>query len=242
MFENGNVGWEVSEEEGEDSFFSSAGKVPLPGYPEIVVDYQNLLTLESMGEEDFVVPELRSRVNVKELLDGVELHRGRLQERDRYRDGRDRIANLSERPINIQVKNVMNPPEPSQSGTQNIFNAPVGSIGNQGKIGFSAGVVRGDQIGTQHNYAADKADLAAAAKEIQQLLEQLSQTYPTTTTLEQMTVVTKAVEEIERKPQFKSRIVGALKAAGTKALKEAIDHPVANVLLAAIAGWSNAKG
>ncbi len=48
-------------------------KVPLPEHPEIVVDYQYLLDLEAMGEKSFVPPGLRERVDVRALLDGVDL-------------------------------------------------------------------------------------------------------------------------------------------------------------------------
>jgi|GEM_PF-1540235 len=93
-------------------------------------------------------------------------------------------------------------------------------------------------IGTQHNYAPEqKQTLAEAAAEIQQLLEQLSETYPTTTPLEQMTVATKAIEQIDNNPSLKQRIVSALTGAGTEAIKVAIDHPLASILVAAIEGW-----
>lgn len=48
-------------------------KVALPDHPDIVVDYQYLLDLEAMGERSFVPPGLRQRVNVKRLLEGVDL-------------------------------------------------------------------------------------------------------------------------------------------------------------------------
>lgn len=50
-------------------------KVPLPDHPDIVVDYAYLLDLEAMGEKSFVPPGLRQRVNVRSLLDGVDLTR-----------------------------------------------------------------------------------------------------------------------------------------------------------------------
>ncbi|MCU0519776.1 MAG: GTP-binding protein [Anaerolineae bacterium] len=50
-----------------------AEKVPLWEHPEIVVDYQYLLDLEAMGEKSFVPPGLRERVDVRALLDGVDL-------------------------------------------------------------------------------------------------------------------------------------------------------------------------
>ena len=48
-------------------------KVPLPDHPEIVVDYQYLVDLEAMGEKRFVPPGLRTRVDVRALLEGVDL-------------------------------------------------------------------------------------------------------------------------------------------------------------------------
>lgn len=54
-------------------------KVPLPDHPEIVVDYRYLLDLEAMGEKAFVPPGLRRRVDVRSLLDGVDLTREQRQ-------------------------------------------------------------------------------------------------------------------------------------------------------------------
>jgi len=48
-----------------------AGKVPLPGHPDVVLDYQNLLVLEVVGEIEPFIPEVRDRVNIKQLLEGI---------------------------------------------------------------------------------------------------------------------------------------------------------------------------
>ena len=53
--------------------------VPLPGQPEIVVDYDYLLDLEDLGEESFVPVGLKRRVDVKQLLDGIEPEEARLE-------------------------------------------------------------------------------------------------------------------------------------------------------------------
>lgn len=52
-----------------------------------------------------------------------------------------------------------------------------------------------------------------------------------------MEIATKAVEEIEKNPALKQRVIGALKAGGTEALKELVDHPAVNILLAVLEGW-----
>jgi len=229
-----------------------AEKVPLPGHLDVVVNYRDLLRLEAMDEAEWIVPELLTKVNVKKLLDGIEQQQSRQKspserelllerERDLYRQQSEDFKDIAKMQAGKSSEVTVNMPEAPKEGTQNIFNAPVASFGNTGNQTNVTGVVKGNMIGTQTNYASEKQDLAAAAAEIQQLLEQLSQTYPTTTLPEKMTVATKAVEEIESKPKLKSRVVGALKAAGTEALKEAIDHPVVSVLVAAIEGWTEAE-
>jgi len=105
------------------------------------------------------------------------------------------------------------------------FNAPVTGVA-------------GNVEGNQNIYSLKQHQtLAEAAKEIQQLLNQLSETYPAATSTEQMTIATKAVEAIEKNPALKQRVIGALKAGGTEALKELVDHPAVNILLAVLEGW-----
>jgi hypothetical protein len=106
-----------------------------------------------------------------------------------------------------------------------------------------AETVNAHQIGGNiTNYTTEqKQNLAQAAAEIQQLLTQLEQTNPTTTSAQRMAVVAQAVDEIEKNPTLKARIVGALKSGGTEALKEALDHPLVNVFVAAVEGWQDAE-
>ncbi|NEO52411.1 MAG: hypothetical protein F6K54_04545 [Okeania sp. SIO3B5] len=80
--------------------------------------------------------------------------------------------------------------------------------------------------------------LAEAAAEIQQILQQLEQSNPTETTAGKMAVVTQAIKIVENKPTLKQRVIEALKSSGTEALKEALDNPVANILIAACEGWT----
>ncbi|WP_414573119.1 pentapeptide repeat-containing protein [Nostoc sp. CCY 9925] len=113
---------------------------------------------------------------------------------------------------------------------------------------FSGGLVNADTVnagqigGNITNYNPEqRQNLAQAAAEIQQLLNQLSQSYPTATTSQRMTVVANAVDRIESNPTLKARVIGALKAGGTEAFKELIDHPLVNILLASIDGWQEAE-
>ena len=99
----------------------------------------------------------------------------------------------------------------------------------------------GEQIGTQHNYASQQ-NLAAAAKEIKDILQQLEQTYPTTTLVQQATVAQEAINQIENNPTLKQRVLGALKQGGIEAFTSAIDHPLVNILRAALEGWQEGIG
>nr|WP_313954966.1 pentapeptide repeat-containing protein [Nostoc sp. FACHB-145] len=126
---------------------------------------------------------------------------------------------------------------PKKESNFNLQNAQFGG----GLV--NAETVTAQQIGgniTNYN-PKQKQNLAQAAADIQQLLDQLSQTYPTATTSEKMTVVARAVDEIESDPTLKARVIGALKAGGTEAFKELIDHPLVNILLASIEGWQEAE-
>ena len=77
--------------------------------------------------------------------------------------------------------------------------------------------------------------LAHAAKEIQDLLEQLSETYPTTTTKEQRTVAAEAIARIESNPTLRQRVINAAKGGALEALKQT---PVGKIVAAAIDGWT----
>ena len=91
----------------------------------------------------------------------------------------------------------------------------------------------------QSTYSSEeKKTLAEAAQEIQELLEQLSQSYPTSTNLE---VVNEAIKQIESQPSFKARVISALKAGGIEVFKEAVDHPLVNIFMTAIEGWQEPK-
>jgi len=100
------------------------------------------------------------------------------------------------------------------------------------------GIAGRDYNGNVIHNPASGNNLAEAAAEIQQLLNQLSQTNSASTEIEKLTVVARAAEEIKNNPTLKAKVVNALKAGGVEAFKEAIDHPLVNILMATIEGWT----
>jgi len=132
------------------------------------------------------------------------------------------------RPINVEATAMAN----KESGNIEVH-GNVGNLGNEGRIDNSV-------IVTQHNYGEGQ-NLTEAAREIKQLLEQLSQTYPTNTLVEQAVVGEKAIEEIENNPSLKQRTIAALKASSIEAFVQLIHHPVINVMRSSFEAWQKGE-
>lgn len=60
-------------------------KVPLIEHPNIVLDYQELLGLEAMGEKNIAIGKLKQHLPLKQLLDGIESPSDRLKPDSEYR-------------------------------------------------------------------------------------------------------------------------------------------------------------
>jgi hypothetical protein len=110
--------------------------------------------------------------------------------------------------------------------------------GNFGIGQMSGGEIQdGAKVGGIINESQQKS-LAEVANEIQDLLEQLSQTNPTIKTTEKMEVVGKAIDIIEENPSLKSKVIRVLKAVGTESFKEAGNQPLANIFIAGVEAWT----
>ena len=178
----------------------------------------------------------------------------------------DRIASL-ETAINLALQrpsfyaeNCQNQGEKNMSGDRNIntgggnYNEKIEGDYVQGNKGdtinqsgtFGIGVNKGNiQSGAKVGGIINEAqpqNLAEAAKEIQQLLEQLGETYPTDTTMGKMSIATEAIQQIDSNPQLTSRVLSALQAGGTSALDSFLDHPAASFVIGALEDWQQSKG
>lgn len=102
---------------------------------------------------------------------------------------------------------------------------------------IGGGIAGRDYTGDVIHNNAVRQNLAEAAAEIQQLLKQLEQSYPTETLTEKAIVAEEAIKRIEANTTLKERMLGALKSVGVETFKEAVDHPLVNILMAGIEGW-----
>jgi hypothetical protein len=90
---------------------------------------------------------------------------------------------------------------------------------------FAGDQFTGDKIDTQIN---NSQDLAQASKDIKALLNQLSVDYPDDSP---RVLGAKAVDQVEKNPELRSRILRGIKVGSFAALEKMIDHPVAKFFI-----------
>ena len=132
-------------------------------------------------------------------------------------------------PVNVNITNTFKPEQNMSSSQPNLtFNASVGQVvtGDQS--------VSGDNIGIQNN---NSPNLAQAAKEIKELLDQLSEEYNPNTEKGQNLIKDEALKVIKENPSLQKRFLNALKEGSVTALEEAINHPVAKILISTTKGF-----
>ncbi|MGB7058978.1 MAG: hypothetical protein WBD58_14840 [Geitlerinemataceae cyanobacterium] len=114
-------------------------------------------------------------------------------------------------------------------GKKQQFNAPVGSVDNQGTQYNVAGVNHGIQTTNTLD-----SELQATVQEIQALLSSLDVTQATTTS-QQMRLAEVVITKIEDKPTFKERAIRAARGGLVEGLKQT---PVGVIVAGAIEGWT----
>nr|WP_322711357.1 pentapeptide repeat-containing protein [Nostoc sp. ChiSLP03a]MDZ8212570.1 pentapeptide repeat-containing protein [Nostoc sp. ChiSLP03a] len=211
------------ERRGEDKILLRAKTVTTANKSELSRDYFiNYNQLKALAEKDFkvLIAEKEYQINKLENMITTALERPRFYVQNYHNQGDTIMSEGSKKQSNYDFK-----------GAQ-----------------FAGGLVNADTVnahkigGNITNYNPEqKQNLAEAAAEIQQLLNQLGQSYPTSTPLEKQIAVTEALKQIDSNPTLKARVIGALKAGGTEALKELVDHPLVNILLATLEGWQDVE-
>jgi hypothetical protein len=135
-----------------------------------------------------------------------------------------------------------------QDGTSTTQRFPPGTGMNDEKTynwqgdRISGDKVMGDKVMGDKITHYNSQNLAQAAKDIKDLLDQLDKDYDRTTPSGQAMIGAKTIEAIEQNPTLKARVVNALKEGGTTALESAIDHPAVKPVVAMLKGFMDAKG
>jgi internalin A len=180
-------------------------------------------------------------VKIRSLIDGVIAENFRDSEdspeefagKSRYdRTARRRYRPTPEPAVIIQ-NHIHNTNQPENTMSNDTNNTWTGDkvAGNK----MSIGTVHGDAVAG--NKIVNSQDLAQAAQDIKALITQFSDDYDTTTPTGKRKLSDKILDMIEGDSTLQQRTLNALKEAGKTAFEEAIDHPVAKVLVAGLEGF-----
>lgn len=121
--------------------------------------------------------------------------------------------------------------KPKNQSTQIQAGVVIMQGSNNPNLNFSGSVgavnlnstVNGDQIGTQHNFAQEQ-NLIEAFEEIQQIVNRITQSYPTQTEAEKQIIIAEAVEQVKQNPTLRKRLELGGKAFIFEALQKASDQ------------------
>ena len=90
-------------------------------------------------------------------------------------------------------------------------------------------------------YESEQQNLAEAARDIQELLEQLEKTYPSETTIDRMKIATEVITHIDNHPTKAQRIFSAIKVGGVAGIEQLLSHPAVSFVIAALDDWQKSK-
>ncbi|MGB6301470.1 MAG: COR domain-containing protein, partial [Rivularia sp. (in: cyanobacteria)] len=201
--------------------------VPVPGYPKHPpLEYQELLELESMGELEHTIGKLRTKINLRQLLDGYEPLESRrksqkgdrdLDDRTAYEDMRDiaKLAVSREIKINNNNKAEANAMSENPQFTNNFQNPNIANFANEVK----------DNASQQASNFTQTS--GANITEILQLISNLRQTaaqFPPETRDDMIIDIDDVEAEIQKPeqersvPKLKKRLLALLTAASVTAV------------------------
>ena len=115
-----------------------------------------------------------------------------------------------------------------QSGPMGIGHMSGGEIKANAKV---AGIIN----------EAEQQNLADAVMEVQQILNQLSQTNPTETMSEKIAIANEAIKQIEANPTIQQRLINAATEGGLAVIEKAFDNPIGALFVGVIKGWKGAE-
>ncbi len=151
--------------------------------------------------------------------------------REVYEDMLDITKRAISREINIKQEQAMTTDKNQTWIGDKVMGDKDTIAGNKMKTGDVAGdAIAGNKI-------VNTQDLAQAAKDIKTLINQLSTDYDTTTPSGKRQLTDRILETLEGNTTIQNRVLKALTGAGKVALEEAIDHPIAKVLVAGLEGY-----
>jgi uncharacterized protein YjbI with pentapeptide repeats len=160
-----------------------------------------------------------------QLLELSKQHNADIMELAKLAIGKSYISNL-----NLEVTAMSN----SEGFTNNLQGANIANFSNQVRDNAR-------QQANQYNYSPSTKSLTDTAKEIQALLDHLSQTYTTHNDGAKRAFANEVIQRIDNDPSFTQRILSALSAGSTSALEQLLNHPAASFVISALEDWQKTR-
>ena len=109
-------------------------------------------------------------------------------------------------------------------------------------VGLNKGNINTSKFAkTMTIYESQQQNLTEAARDIQELLEQLEKTYPSETTMDRIKIATEVITHIDNHPTKAQKIFNAIKAGGVAAVEQLLNHPASSFVIAALNDWQKSK-
>ena len=109
-------------------------------------------------------------------------------------------------------------------------------------VGLNKGNINTSKFAkTMTIYESQQQNLTEAARDIQELLEQLEKTYPSETTMDRMKIATEVITHIDNHPTKAQKIFSAIKAGGVAAVEQLLNHPASSFVITALNDWQKSK-
>ena len=109
-------------------------------------------------------------------------------------------------------------------------------------VGLNKGNINTSKFAkTMTIYESQQQNLTEAARDIQELLEQLEKTYPSETTMDRMKIATEVITHIDNHPTKAQKIFSAIIAGGVAAVEQLLNHPASSFVIAALNDWQKSK-
>jgi internalin A len=178
-------------------------------------------------------------VNIRNLIDDFpnvdpsqypDFDREESYSRTAYEDMRDIAKIAASRPTILKQEQTMSADKNQTWNGDRIDGDKI--MGNKMQIN----TVQGDAI-AGNKIINNSQNLAQAAKDIKELIDQLAIDYDTSTPTGKRKLSDRILETLEGDSTIQKRALNALKEAGKTAFEEAIDHPIAKVLVAGLEGY-----
>jgi len=95
-------------------------------------------------------------------------------------------------------------------------------------------IIDNSQYNNTVNTYYEKQNLVDAAKEIQELLDQLSKAHPPKTEDDKVAIATEAFQEINHNPTLQSKVIKAVQTVGVQAFIETVNNPLALLVVSGV--------